>query len=122
MGRRAKAFTLAEKKAQAQAKQYERRQTTQYVLSPITVIYFETYLIFLVRKQLYLHNAILRTGGLMADRDRLLCNIIYVCPTIWSRLQSKSSQFNHPFSELLRRVLKCWTRPGWATGMVGRHT
>lgn len=33
MGHRAKAFTLAKKKAQAQARQHERRQTTQYVLS-----------------------------------------------------------------------------------------
>jgi hypothetical protein len=31
MGRRAKTFTLDEKKAQAQARQHDRRQTTQYV-------------------------------------------------------------------------------------------
>lgn len=38
MGRRAKEFTLAEKKAQARARQHERRQTIQYVFSPIIVI------------------------------------------------------------------------------------
>lgn len=37
MGRRAKAFTLAEKKAQAGARQRERRQTTQYVHSLIII-------------------------------------------------------------------------------------
>jgi hypothetical protein len=38
MGRHAKAFTLAEKKSQAQAKQHKRRQTTQYVISLTVVI------------------------------------------------------------------------------------
>lgn len=38
MGRRAKAFSLAEKKAQARTRQHERRLTTQYVIFPIVDI------------------------------------------------------------------------------------
>jgi hypothetical protein len=38
MGHHAKALTIAEKQAQAWAKQHERRQTAWYILSPFIVI------------------------------------------------------------------------------------
>jgi hypothetical protein len=78
MGHRAKAFTLAEKEAQAWARQHERRQMTQYVFFPIGLL-FENKLIFLVRSHSYLYNTTLHTGGLMAGRGHLLSKMIFVC-------------------------------------------